>query len=231
MRWVLGLLVVVGCSSVQEQRPTPAEAWREAGTSAECRSGATDRCLAPVCTDEACALYQCQDLAPGRVVRTRGATLAPVLVAPGSGAQRNWGSAQGLPGDAEPVLVIRWHRREQLPSEVRRQKALEEWAWRPKERHHIFPQAFEKRFTRRGIDVHQWVIAIDADVHRRIHRGEAGGPWNREWEEWLRLNQNRARQVEYFEQASAMIQKHGLFGLTMTYWQTVDLSPQPVRED
>ncbi|RKH73323.1 DUF2380 domain-containing protein [Corallococcus interemptor] len=107
----------------------------------------------------------------------------------------------------------------------------EEWARRPKERHHIFPQAFEKRFARRGIDVHQWVIAIDAELHHKIHRGEAGGPWNQEWEEWLQLKRDRARQVEYFEQASAMIQKYGLFGLTMTYWQTVDLSPQPVRED
>lgn len=52
-----------------------------------------------------------------------------------------------------------------------------------------------------------------------------------EWEEWLRMKQDRARKAEYFEQASAMIQRHGLFGLTMTYWQVVDLSPQPVRGD
>ncbi|QAT86323.1 putative lipoprotein [Corallococcus coralloides] len=45
------------------------------------------------------------------------------------------------------------------------------------------------------------------------------------------MKQDRARKAEYFEQASAMIQRHGLFGLTMTYWQVVDLSPQPVRGD
>nr|WP_244224982.1 DUF2380 domain-containing protein [Corallococcus sicarius] len=128
-------------------------------------------------------------------------------------------------------MVFRLHRREQLPSELRRQKAMEEWARRPKERHHIFPQAFERRFARKNIDVHQYVIAIDAEVHRRIHRGDAGGPWNRDWEEWLRWHGERARKPAYFEQASRMIQRYGLFGLTMTYWQSVDLAPQPVEDN
>ncbi|RKG54985.1 TIGR02269 family lipoprotein [Corallococcus sp. AB011P] len=231
MRWMLGLLLLVSCASAGVHRPTPEEVWREAGTTAACRDDTHDVCTAVLCAGEGCALYLCEDLVPGRVVRTRGATVAPLLVAPGSGAQRNWGSAQGLPGGAQPIMVFRWHRREPLPSELRRQQAIEEWARRPKERHHIFPQAFERRFARKGIDVHQYVIAIDAELHHKIHRGEAGGPWNREWEEWLRMKQDRARKAEYFEQASAMIQRHGLFGLTMTYWQVVDLSPQPVRGD
>jgi uncharacterized lipoprotein (TIGR02269 family) len=197
----------------------------------ECEEREQDQCLTHVCEDDVCALFRCEDLAPDRVVRTRSAApVAPVFVAPGSGVQRNWGSAQGVPGDAVPVMVFRWHRREKLPSELRREKALEEWAKRPKERHHIFPQAFKEHFDGKLIDIHKYVIAVDAEVHARIHQGERGGPWNADWRAFIQRDPGTIPISAYFEHASWMIQKYGLFGLTMTYWQQVDLSPVPAED-
>jgi uncharacterized lipoprotein (TIGR02269 family) len=174
--------------------------------SRECEDRGQDQCLTHVCEDDVCALFRCEDLKPDRVVRTRSAApVAPVFVAPGSGVRRNWGSVQGVPGDAVPVMVFRWHRREKLPSELRREKAQEEWAKRPKERHHIFPQAFKDHFARKGIDIHKYVIAIDAEVHARIHKGGQGGPWNEDWNVFIDTRGAKADIPKHFEHATWMI--------------------------
>ncbi|RKH95308.1 TIGR02269 family lipoprotein [Corallococcus sp. AB004] len=225
----LWLAMLLGCASAPG--PSPANEWERAEEARECEASDEDQCLTQVCEDDVCALFRCEDLSPKRIVRTRGAMpVAPIFVAPGSGPQRTWGSAQGLPGDAVPVMVFRWHPREKLPSELRREKAQQEWAKRPKERHHIFPQALKDEFVRKGIDIHQYVIAIDAELHARIHKGERGGPWNADWRIFINRQEDTAPMSVYFEHASWMIQKYGLFGLTMTYWQQVDLAPIPVED-
>jgi uncharacterized lipoprotein (TIGR02269 family) len=233
MRWFLLLSVALslGCASTQAEHPSAAgETWEISGRQQCLDDKGADYVLAPICVPSGeCALFRREDLVPGRIVRTYSS--APVFIAPGSGAQRTWGSAQGLPGDSLPVLRFRWHRREQLPSEVQRQRAMAEWAARPKERHHIFPQAFAEEFRVKGINVHDYVIAIDADVHARIHRGERGGPWNQEWSQFLRTVDPRAGKAAYFDKASQLIQQFRLFGLTMTYWQGIDLTPVPLPED
>ncbi|MCY1030544.1 TIGR02269 family lipoprotein [Corallococcus sp. BB11-1] len=233
MRWLSWLLVGLwcGCASTPPVAAfSPESVWAEAGTEQECEDSGEDRCVAPLCTDEACALFWCEDLEPpGRIVRTRGATAPPVLVAPGSGPRRHWGSAQELPRDARPVMVFRFHPRKKLPSQVQRERAMAEWAKRPKERHHIFPQAFKGHFLSKDIHIHQYVLAIDADLHKRIHRGEAGGPWNQDWRDYIRRHGTRSN-TAHFEQAWLMIQKYGLFGLTMSYWQQMDLLPLPVED-
>ncbi|RKH35381.1 TIGR02269 family lipoprotein [Corallococcus praedator] len=228
--WLFCVVVLGGCASVSEVS-SPTQEWASAEESQECEASDEDQCLTQVCEEEVCALFRCEDLAPERVVRTRGAApVAPVFVAPGSGPQRTWGSAQGVPGDAVPVMVFRWHPREKLPSELRREKAREEWAKRPKERHHIFPQAFKAHFEFKKINIHQYVVAIDAEVHARIHRGERGGPWNQDWNDFIEARGSRADIPLHFEHASWMIQKYGLFGLSMTYWQQVDLMPVPFED-
>ncbi|MFP2899445.1 TIGR02269 family lipoprotein [Corallococcus sp. 4LFB] len=225
----LWLVVLMGCASAPVH--SPAKDWEQAEASRECEDRDEDQCLTHVCEDDVCALFRCEDLAPNRIVRTRGAMpVAPIFVAPGSGPQRTWGSAQGLPGDAVPVMVFRWHRREKLPSEVRREKALQEWAKRPKERHHIFPQAFKVDFDDKGIEIHKYVLMIDAELHARIHRGAQGGPWNRDWRVFLDRDDGKVPISKYFEHASWMIQKYELFGLPMTYWQQIELSPVPFED-
>lgn len=222
--WWLGCTTTAGSQALAPS----AVAWEAAAKdSRECADNGEDLCVSPVCSDAGCALYRCEELLPGRIIRTLAGATPPVLIAPGSGAQRTWGSAQGLPGDTLPVMVFRWHRREKLPSELQRQRAFEEWARRPKERHHIFPQALQDYFARKGINVHDYVIAIDAEVHARIHRGKNGGPWNAEWRAFIEHTLGEAQKHEHFEHAGMLIQKFFLVGYTMTYWQRVDLTPVP----
>ncbi|RKG80873.1 SitA6 family polymorphic toxin lipoprotein [Corallococcus terminator] len=225
--WLWGVLLA-GCALVS----SPTQEWERTDEAAwECEARDEDQCLRHVCEEGICALFRCEDLDPDRLVRTRSAAaVAPVFVAPGSGPQRTWGSAQGVPGDAVPVMVFRWHPREKLPSELRREKAREEWAKRPKERHHIFPQAFKSHFDGKKINIHKYVLAVDAEVHARIHRGGQGGPWNKDWKAFIDSRGQRADVPRHFEHASWMIQKYGLFGLTVTYWQQVELMPVPFED-
>lgn len=48
------------------------EVWAGSDAGSECDEASADQCLAPACTQEHCALYRCEDLTPGRVVRARG---------------------------------------------------------------------------------------------------------------------------------------------------------------
>ncbi|RUO88093.1 DUF2380 domain-containing protein, partial [Corallococcus sp. AB018] len=111
LRWLLVGLLWSCASTSSAPAFSPEALWAEAETGSECADGDEDQCLAPWCVDGTCALFRCEDLEPGRVVRTRSALAPPVFVAPGSGPQRTWGSAQGLPGDAMPVMVFHWYPR------------------------------------------------------------------------------------------------------------------------
>jgi uncharacterized lipoprotein (TIGR02269 family) len=198
--------------------------WEAADASdGECEDADDDRCLTPACTAGGCGLYRCEDLAPGRIVRTRGVA----AVRPPANSQRNWGSSQELPGDALPVMVFQWHRPEELPSQKEFERRLDEWRKRPHERHHIFPQALTDYFTDKGINVHEWVLVIDAGVHARLHREADRGPWNTEWKEWRKRTRWKASKREHFDFASYLIQKYNLWGLPITYWQTLPPLPSP----
>ncbi|MCY1032898.1 TIGR02269 family lipoprotein [Corallococcus sp. BB11-1] len=217
-----------GCAADTASHSTaPSTEW-QAAEAQDCEDAPEGPCLAPLCEGGVCGLYRCDAVAPGSIVRTRGG--APVFIAPRGTARRNWGSAQDLPGKSLPVPVFRWHPKEPLPSELKRRRAMEEWASRPKERHHIFPQALKPYFQSKGIHVHDYVIAIDAELHKRIHRDANGAPWNEEWRQFRRTTRGTASKPAHFEHASLLIQKYGLFGLTMTYWQSIDLGPVPVNE-
>ncbi len=112
---LLFVAVLVACASTpaHEELYDPTATWDVAGTADdECGDTDDDRCLMPACTPAGCGLYRCEDLAPGRIVRTRG-----VAVRPPPDSQRNRGSSQALPGDALPVLVFQWYRDEELPSQ------------------------------------------------------------------------------------------------------------------
>ncbi|MFP2908614.1 TIGR02269 family lipoprotein [Pyxidicoccus sp. 3LFB2] len=215
MRLSLLLLVAAlqACATTTAQDAATgaaADVWDSAGQN-ECNGEDEGECLTATCTPAGCGIYRCEDLVPGRIVRTRGVPAMP----PPANSQRNWGNSQPLPGDAHPVMVFQWYRPEELPSQQEFQRRLDEWRTRPHERHHIFPQALQQYFASRGINVHDWVLVIDAQVHARLHKEKDRGPWNTEWKH------------QHFEQASYMIARHNLWGLPLTYWQTLPPLPPP----
>lgn len=177
-------------------------------------------CYAPACGDEECGLYRCEDLAsPPYALR-----VSPGQASAGATAriQRYWGGAVPLPGRT-PVFVIPWYRREDLPSAKSVRKAIAEWQRRPKERHHIFPRALESYFTSVGIEIHKYTLLVAVEEHKRVHAGGNGGPWNRDWRVWIAENRDTASREDYFLQGGKMVERYGLVGMPMTYWQRLSL--------
>ncbi len=228
------LLLLVGalaaCASTSNQEEltySPAEEWEDTDAEDDCNDSDEDVCLMPACSADSCALYRCEDLDSERLAQGRGAApMRPPVPAPSS--RRYRGARQGLP--AEPVMVFRLYGTgspEELPSQAEARRHFAAWRKRPKERHHIFPQAFKEYFWSKGINVHDWVLIIDAQDHARLHNQAERGPWNTEWKAWRTKTRGRARKSEHFEQASYMINKYNLWGLPITCWQTFTLPPLP----
>jgi uncharacterized lipoprotein (TIGR02269 family) len=219
--WLLGLWVLLAAcaspgSALREEGEEAVSSWEEACEDA--------RSLVFLCGEEACGFYRCRDVVPGRIVRTfSGAPVAPPpLRAPGPGAMRYWGSAQGLPRDARPVFIIPWYTyapERLLPalSEQQRKEA-EALAKRPREKHHIFPQAFKKWFKEQGINVHEWTLVIYKDDHDRIHRGAKGGPWNDAWRHFIATHDETTKEAIWLH-AGELIHRFGLYGPTASYWR------------
>ncbi len=58
---------------------------------------------------------------------------------------------QGLPADAEPIFIIPWNETSaEYAARLRRE--MEETPTRTWVKHHVFPRAFKKWFTQRGVN-------------------------------------------------------------------------------
>jgi uncharacterized lipoprotein (TIGR02269 family) len=153
-----------------------------------------------------------------------------------SAARRYWGSAQGLPGDAQPVFIIPWHKdppqQRMLPlfSEAQLHE-LERAKGQPTEKHHIFPQekGLKAWFKSKEINVHEWTLILLKEDHDRIHKGPSGGPWNEAWRQY-RDNNRLATKKEIWLYAGELIHRFGLYGPVIPYYrrkQTVRPAAQP----
>jgi uncharacterized lipoprotein (TIGR02269 family) len=204
-RWggVLGLLLA-GCAA---SGPALREEAALDSACHEAERDEADTCLALLCDEAVCGFLRCEDVAeavaereaagaaPGSVVKTRGTTAVSVYL-PGSSPMRYWGRPLALPEEQGAVFIIPWHnhhRRHLLPSQQKLIDEADAKLNRPHEKHHIFPQAFKKWFERRGIDIHQWTMLIETSLHKSIHRGESGGPWNEAW--WQFIMENEGKDV------------------------------------
>ncbi|WP_224243318.1 SitA6 family polymorphic toxin lipoprotein [Hyalangium gracile] len=224
--WLLVASVLAACATTQlpvSESADDDDAGEVVSFEEAC---AEDSSLLVLCDGRQCGVYRCREVVEhvgaGRVVLTRGGA----VVRPGSsaGAQRYWGSAQQLPGDSRPVFTIPWGPKPPLlPSQ---QHELEEAAKersKPHERHHIFSRAFREWFTERGINIDEYVMPLEVEKHRSIHRGEKGGPWNAAWDKWIRKNRG-AQKEEIFRYAGQLIYEFELFGPVVPYWRK---PPQP----
>lgn len=153
--WVLALVTACASTNAAQQR------WETAAAAAEeCDDPGADRCTLLVCGVRACALYYCEDVDPRGIVRAQVVVpVRPPVVPPGTGVarpfptpanpQRNWGSMQGLPADAEPIFIIPWNETSEEYA-ARLKKEMEDTPKRTWVKHHVFPQAFKKWFTRKS---------------------------------------------------------------------------------
>lgn len=175
-------------------------------------------CVTFLCAEDACGLFRCEDVPPepGRVVRTRGTFVLPPSAV--QSPQRNWGYPWVLPGQSEPVFVIRWYGRELLPSQKRLLQMAQALATKPREKHHIFPRQEDLRkwFESRGINIHQETMLLDIDTHHRIHKGLMGGPWNQAWQSFRRAHEGATRD-DMYRYARELIIRFNLIGPILPY--------------
>jgi uncharacterized lipoprotein (TIGR02269 family) len=170
----------------------------------------------------------------GSVVRTRGVGPGYVIVAPlAHSSRRYWGRPMGLPEDRGPVFVIPWGshlQRPLLPSQQKLLADMEERARRPHEKHHIFPQQelLRRWFEGKGINIHEYTILIDKELHHRIHKGPEGGPWNAAWREFRRSNE-RATKEEIWSFAWQLCVRFGIYGPIEPYSKRVKLLPPTIK--
>jgi uncharacterized lipoprotein (TIGR02269 family) len=178
---------VTSSSTVREddEAPEVVSSWEEAR--------ADPSCVVPLCDEDRCALWRCQDLmevdpSPS-VVLARGPmpqAMRPPLVGSPS---RWWGRTLAAPTYEEPVFEIPWHNWKQREELARQRKHPLRCMIPPEplEKHHIFPQQekLAEWFKIKGIDIHAYTISLPRSVHRRLHSGgPAGGHWNEAWRQF-----------------------------------------------
>ncbi|HEX5753135.1 MAG TPA: TIGR02269 family lipoprotein [Archangium sp.] len=233
-RWVLLLGVLLAGCAASGPSSRGEEALEEA-----------DTCLALLCDEEVCGFFRCEDVAvdgvassggpeaeegaePGRVVLARtGSTTVGINLPSPVTPMRYRGWPLRYPGEREPVFVIPWKNhplRNLLPSQKQLIAEANERFNRPHEKHHIFPQEFKAWFKEKGIDIHQWTMLIEKDLHARIHRGPSGGPWNAAWRQFKMMN-NKATQEEIWKYAWELCVRFGLYAPLRPYYGSVPLPP------
>ena len=238
-RLLLGVLLA-GCAA-----SGPALSGEEAARDT-CREASAreevDTCLALRCDEEVCGFFRCEDVAggvatnegadatPGKVVKTWANPSAVNLYPPGYNPHlRNWGSPLRRPGEQGAVFIIPWgnhHHRHLLPSQKQLIEEANARLNRPHEKHHIFPQEFKVWFDSKGIDIHQWTMLIETDLHKSIHRGPSGGPWNAAWRQFIRGPRGKdATQEEIWRHAWQLCVRFGLMAPLLPYYGGRPLPP------
>jgi len=228
-RWgVLLGLWLAGCVAAPSVRGVEGAPLEDAA----CEQG--DECQVLACAEEGCTFLPCAEVMPGSVVRTRGVGPGYVIVAPlAHSARRYWGRPMGLPEDTGPVFAIPWGshlQRPLLPSQQKLLMDMEERARRPHEKHHIFPQEERLKlwFEGQQINIHQYTILIDKELHHRIHKGPGGGPWNAAWRKF-RAEKPRATAEEMWNHAWKLCVEFGVYGPMLPYYRRVEMLPPAIE--
>jgi uncharacterized lipoprotein (TIGR02269 family) len=228
---VLGVLLsacVTSAPAVREEAEAPeavSSAWDEA------RADAT--CVVPLCDEERCAVWRCQDvaevatrpvlLAQATVVRPAPAAepMLPAPVVEGPRASRWWGRPLAAPHDTSPVFEIPWHNwktKELSAPRLFRHQCLT--PREPFEKHHIFPQQKElaEWFDSRDIDIHAFTIRLPRSFHQWLHSGgPKGGQWNEAWRQFMRKNRNTAKAEDMWRFAGELMMRFGVNGPLVPY--------------
>ncbi|OJT25632.1 hypothetical protein BO221_07125 [Archangium sp. Cb G35] len=207
----------------------------------EAEGEAADTCLTLLCDEEVCGFFRCEDVA-GAMAVSEGAEVAPggvvkVLDMQGLGVyppgysgspMRYWGRPLPLQREQGAVFIIPWrnhHLRKLLPSQKQLIDEANRKLNRPHDKHHIFPQEFKKWFDRRGINIHQWTMFIETELHQRIHCGERGGPWNAAWRQFKLANETTATKEEIWQHAWELCVRFGLMAPLQPYYGKTQLHP------
>jgi uncharacterized lipoprotein (TIGR02269 family) len=235
-RWfaLLGLLLgacVTSVPTAHEENETPetvSASWEEAR--------ADPSCLVPLCDEERCALWRCQDVVevearPVLLAQAAAPVRAPVQLPPPTlrtswedNPSRWWGVPLGAPTGMEPVFEIPWHNwrereRQRFAQKTYRHSCIQ-GPREPYEKHHIFPQQenLARWFIRRGIDIHAFTIRLPRSFHQWLHSGgPQGGQWNEAWRQFAREKGETANQEDIWRFAGELMMRFGVNGPLVPY--------------
>jgi uncharacterized lipoprotein (TIGR02269 family) len=196
------------------EAPVAVSSWEKAR--------ADPTCVVPLCGEEHCTLWRCQDLVEvdaAHVIPARGPLgLRPPLV---GNPTRWWGRPLAAPTNVEPVFEIPWHN-------WRTRAQLKHWKHpltcmvppEPLEKHHIFPQQqrLAKWFEGKHIDIHAFTIRLPKSFHAWLHSGgPEGGQWNEAWRQFAMENPG-ATTEEIWRFAFELMSRFGLNGPLVPYY-------------
>ena len=224
--WLLLSGVLVGCAGAPHAvRQEQAGCEQEPASFEEvCQDQSS---LLAVCEQGQCAAYRCREVAEylraGQVVRARWNLPPPPVPAPRGQTRREvgtaWSGSPGLSRHVQPVLIIPWNQPSQPllpPGQVTVEQSQEALRGKPYEKHHIYPQQLKSWFNDKGIDIHQWTLALEVEDHRRIHRGAEGGPWNAAWRRYQKAHSG-ATKLEIELYAGQLLYEFNLYGVVVPY--------------
>src|SRR5690349_19332218 len=186
-------------------------------------------CVVPLCDEERCAIWRCQDVAEGedhpvllaQVVVPQTGTGLPMPLGPGPSASRWWGHPLAEPHSVAPVFEIPWHNWKTRELSKRRLYLSQCLIPRePFEKHHIFPQQpiLARWFKREGIDIHAFTIRIPKSFHQWLHSGgPQGGQWNEAWRQFMRENRTAAKAKDIWRFAGELMTRFGVNGPLVPY--------------
>jgi uncharacterized lipoprotein (TIGR02269 family) len=191
-----------------------------------CDDADADQCVVLACDEGECAFFACEDVDPEALTYeplAHDAELArfprPSFRAPST--QRNWRRA-GLREDARPRMTFHFRYRQGfLPAFPRLEGTLI--------KHHLFPQAqeFRKWFRDSGINIHEWTMLIPEPVHRRIHHGRKGGPWNAAWRQFMQANPGHVPREVLIRKAFELTLRFDIAGPLRPYYSSPVPPPGP----
>ena len=179
-------------------------------------------CVVPLCHEDRCAIWRCQDLVEvdsHSVLLARGSLgFRPPLV---GNPSRWWGRSLAAPISVEPVFEIPWHnwktRGQFAPKELRLACIPPR---EPFEKHHIFPQQEDlaKWFKLKRIDIHAFTVRLPKSFHQWLHSGgPRGGQWNEAWRQFKEENGGATvEQIWMF--AFELMSRFGVNGPLVSYY-------------
>ena len=227
-KWLalLGLLLTACASSVptvREEDEAPevvSSSWEDAR--------ADPTCVVPLCGEERCALWRCQDVEevdahPVLLAQAVVVDQLPTLpLGPGASASRWWGHPLSVPHYADPVFDIPWNNwktRERSAPRLYRHQCLNP-PREPFEKHHIFPQqqVLANWFKSNGIDIHAFTIRLPRSFHQWLHSGgPEGGQWNEAWRQFMDKEQRTAKPEDIWRFAGEIMRRFGVMGPLVPY--------------
>ena len=221
-------LLLTGCASsapiVREDGEAPevvSSSWEDAR--------ADPSCVVPLCDEERCALWRCQDV---EEVDARPVLLAQAVVVdqlptlppgPGTSASRWWGHPLAVPHYRDPVFEIPWHNwktRERSAPRLYRHQCLNP-PREPFEKHHIFPQqqVLARWFKSKKIDIHAFTIRVPRSFHQWLHSGGPdGGQWNEAWRQFMNEKRDTATTEDIWRFAGELMRRFGVMGPLVPYY-------------